>query len=45
MCTKQASVSYNSTESENISVDARLRMDGLLALDLLDVVKEVLRSN
>ena len=28
-----------------MSLDAELRMDGLLALDLWDVVSEVLRSN
>ena len=31
-------------ESEIISLDAGLRMDGLLALDLWDIVIEVLRS-
>ena len=31
-------------ESEIISLDAGLRLDGLLALDLWDVVIEVLRS-
>ena len=45
MCKKQTSVSRNSTESEIISLDAGLRMDGLLALDLWDIVIEVLRSN
>ena len=34
-----------STESEIISLDAGLRMDGLLALDLWDIVNEVLRSS
>ena len=34
---------YSSTESEIISLDAGLRMDGLPALDLLDFVIEVLR--
>ena len=34
MCKKQTSVSHSSTESEVISLDAGLRMDGLLALDL-----------
>ena len=33
-----------STESEVVSLDAGLRMDGLPALDLWDVVIEVLRS-
>ena len=44
MCKKQTSVSPFSTESEIISLDAGLRMDGLHALDLWDVVTEVLRS-
>ena len=44
MCKKQASVSHSSTESEIISLDAGLRMDGLLAFDVWDVVIEVLRS-
>ena len=34
LCKKQTSVSHSSTESEIISLDAGLRMDGLLALDL-----------
>ena len=42
MCEKQTSVSHSSTESELISLDAGSRMDGLLALDLWDVVIEVL---
>ena len=41
---KQTSVSHSSTESETISLDAGLQMDGLLALDLWDFVIEVLRS-
>ena len=40
---KQTSVSHSSTESEVISLDAGLRMDRLLALDLWDIVIEVLR--
>ena len=44
MCKKQTSVSHSSTESENISLDAGLRMDGLPALDLWDVMIEVLHS-
>ena len=39
----KSSVSHSSTESEIISLDAGLRMDGLLALDLWDLVIEVLR--
>ena len=44
MCKKQTSVSHRSTESEIISLDAGLRMNGLLALDLWDLVIEVLRK-
>ena len=44
MCQKQTSISHSSTESEIISLDAGLRMDGLLAVDLWDVVIEVLLS-
>ena len=44
MCMKQTAVSHSSTESEIISLDAGLRMDGLLTLDLLDMVIEALRS-
>ena len=44
ICKKQTSVHHSSAESEIISLDAGLRMDGLLALDLWDVVIEVLRS-
>ena len=44
MCKKQTAVSHSSTESEIISLDAGLRMDGSLALDLWDVVIEVLHE-
>ena len=44
MCRKQTFVSHSSTESEVISLDAGLGMDGLLALDLWDLLIEVLRS-
>ena len=44
MCKKRTSISHSSTESEIISLDAGLRMDGLPALDLWDVVIEVLGS-
>ena len=37
MCKKQTSVSHSSTESEIISLDTGLRLDGLLALELWDV--------
>ena len=43
-CKKQTSVSHSSTESEIISLDAGLRMDGLPALDLWDVVIELLQE-
>ena len=39
---KQTSVSHSSAESEIILLDAGLRMDGILALDLWDLVIEVL---
>ena len=42
MCKKQTSVSHSSTELEIISLDAGLRMDGSPALDLWDLVIEVL---
>ena len=45
MCKKQTSVSHSSTESEKISLDAGLSMDGIPALDLWDVVIEVLHSS
>ena len=45
MCKKQTSVTHSSTDSEIISLDAGLRIDGLLALDSWDVVIEVLRSS
>ena len=45
MCKKQTAVSHSSTESEIISLDAGLRMDGLPALDLWDLVIEVLGMN
>ena len=45
MCKKQTSVTHCSTESEVISLDAGLRMDGLPALDLWDVVIVALHSS
>ena len=45
MCKKQTSVSHCSTESEVISLDAGLRMDGSLPLALWCIVIEVLRTN
>ena len=45
MCKKQTAVSHSSTESEVISLEAGLRMDGIPALDLWDLVLEVLHSS
>ena len=42
MCKKQTSVSHSSTESEIIPLDAGLRLDGILALDLWDLIVFVL---
>ena len=42
MCKKQTSVSHSSTESEIISLDAGLRLDGIPALDLWDLIDSVL---
>ena len=42
MCKKQAAVSHSSTESEVVSLDTGLRLDGLLALELLDLIVSVL---
>ena len=42
MCKKQTSVSHSSTEFEIISLDAGLRLDGLLALELWDLIVSVL---
>ena len=44
MCKKQTSVSHSSTESEIISLDTGLRLDGLLALELWDLIVSVLGS-
>ena len=44
MCKKQTSVSHSSTEVEIISLDTGLRMDGVPALTLWDLVIEVFRS-
>ena len=38
MCKKQTSVSHNSTESEIRSLGAGLRLDGIPALDLWDLI-------
>ena len=43
-CQKQTSVSDSSTESEIISLDAGLRLDGFPALDLWDLIVSVLEN-
>ena len=43
-CKKQGAVSHSSSEAEIIAMDAALRMDGLLALELWDTVQTVLSS-
>ena len=45
MCKKQTSVSHTSTESEVISLDAGLRMDGIPAHDLWVLIVIVLQGN
>ena len=45
MCKKQTSVSHSSSESEIISMDARLRLDGIPALELWDLIVTVLHGN
>ena len=45
MCKKQTSVSHTSTESEIISLDAGLTLDGIPALDLWDLIVAVLHGN
>ena len=42
VCGGQTSVSHSSTESEIISLDAGLRLDGIPALDLWDLIVSVL---
>ena len=42
MCKKQTSFSHSSTESEIISLDTGLRLDGLPALELWDLIVSVL---
>ena len=41
MCKKQTSVSHSSTESEIISLDTVLRLDGLPSLELWDLIVSV----
>ena len=45
MCKKQTCVSHSSTESQIISRDARLRVDGIPVLDLWDLTIDVMHSN
>ena len=45
MCKTQTSVSHSSTEAEIISLDAGLRIGGMPALDLWDLVTEVFHSS
>ena len=45
MCKKQTSVSHASTEAEIIPLDAGLRLDGITALDLWDLIVAVLHGN
>ena len=42
MCKKQTAVSHSSTEAEIVSLDTGLRLDGLLALELWDLIVSVL---
>ena len=44
MCKKQTAVSHSSTESEILSLDTGLRLDGLLALELWDIIVSVFGS-
>ena len=44
MCKKQTAVSHSSTESEIISLDTGMRLDGLLALELWDLIDSVFGS-
>ena len=44
MCNKETSASHSSTEAELVSLDGGSRMDGILALDLWDLVIEVSHS-
>ena len=41
MCKNQTAVSHSSTESETISLDTGLRLDGLPALELWDIIVSV----
>ena len=41
ICKKQTAVSHSSTEAEIIALDATIRMEGIPALLLWDLVKEI----
>ena len=45
MCEKQTAVSHSSTEYEIISLDTGLRLDGLPALELWDLIVSVLGNS
>ena len=45
MCKKQTAVSHSSTVTEIISLDAGLRLDGIPANDLWDLIVAVLHRN
>ena len=45
MCKKQTAVSHSSTESEIVSLDTGLRLDGLPALELRDLIVSVLEAS
>ena len=45
MCKQQTAISHSSTESEINSLDAGLRMDGIPALDLWDLIVTILHEN
>ena len=45
MCKNETSVSNSSPESETISLDAGLRLDGIPALDLWDLIVTDLHGN
>ena len=44
LCKKQTAVSHSSTESEIISLDTGLRLDGIPALDLWELIVSVFGS-
>ena len=44
MCKKETAASHSSTESEIISLDTGLRLDGLPALELWDLIVSVFGS-